>query len=229
MKQEILKTSVERLAVGQVLGSVRALGGTLEKDYSSPSPQSGHSVVQTLSNGKNLLAQSSRQKWTLLDFRPFVDRAVFSSFSESLAHRRRHKWFLHSSILPGFHLAEDYPAQYASEPLLTQAQTLPWKGNSTPLTVRKVFLRFIRNMLHSSPTCVVLFCFFALFSNRKAKPLPSSSWQHFKSYEDKSDSGRLQVKSSSSLNWLTDRSVSKPLLCTAALCGMSVVYQSPDP
>lgn len=137
MKQEILKTSVERLAVGQVLGSVRALGGTLEKDYSSPSPQSGHSVVQTLPNGKNLLAQSSRQaKMDTTGFQAFCGQSwVFSSFSESLAHRRRHKWFLHSSILPGFHLAEDYTAQFASDPLLTQAQTL--KGELYPSDSQK--------------------------------------------------------------------------------------------
>ena len=85
MKQEILKTNVERLAVGQVLGSVRALGSTLEKDYSSPSPQSGHSVVQTLPNGKNLLAQSSRQaKMDTTGFQALCGQSwVFSSFSES--------------------------------------------------------------------------------------------------------------------------------------------------
>lgn len=53
VKQEILRTSVERLVVGQFLGSVWHLDALWKKSVcSSPSTQSRLLAVQTLPNGK---------------------------------------------------------------------------------------------------------------------------------------------------------------------------------
>lgn len=145
----------------------------------------------------------------------------FSSFSVSFAYRRRHKEFLYSSILPGFYLAEDYPAQLPPTSSSPKFPPLPSKGNSTPLTEK-----FISCSLETyyPPVPHVLYCFVLFFSsvlNRKAKPSPSSSWQHIKSQEDRYD------ESPSSLNWLTGHSFQTP--CMAALCWTSAVYQFLDP
>lgn len=168
---------MERLAVGQFLGSVGHLDALWKKSVcSSPSTQSRPLAVQTLPNGKiyqlRVLGriQTGQSKTDTTRFRAFCGwNWYFSSFSVSFAYRRRHKEFLYSSILPGFYLAEDYPAQLPPTSSWPKFPPLPSKGNSTPLT-EKFISCSLETYFPPVPhvlCCIVLFCFLALSSTGK--------------------------------------------------------------